>query len=1036
MNKQNSLYLAIHTHTAQTVSSITSSPLTKLFTVASVCSFLWASPQTLAQTTEKNKAKEEIEELVVVGSRIRQTNLKTISPTILISREDAAAAGLNSTADLLQSNAITGGASQINNAFGGYVTNGGPGANTISLRGLGESRTLVLINGRRVAPSGTQGSVGTADLNVLPTAMIERVEILRDGASSIYGSDAVSGVINVITREEIEGLSIEGDFNHPTEGEGEQTRLSISGGMNEERFSLSGSFDVYERKSLTLGDREWTRCNQDKFRDPVTGESYDDIDPKTGKSKCYPITTTGSNGVTVNTIGTQGVTASNWDDLGLSGPVIGVPNAPAPANSSFTRFRPNPAILSGVIGYEGVGGAEIIDGELIPMSTNIRDTFEPRMLNEDLISPATIYTGFVQGKYDLQALGNAELYGELLASRRESEQTGYRQLTMDYRRGSPLIPAELAFGNFGADQGVSDGDRVGVRAFVGFGNDHSEQSVDFYKPTIGIKGDLTFLPDWRYDLYISHAKSDADYERNSFLIDKLTYASDAVTATSGVDSSLVRDGLTCEINLTNPNEKCIPFPRLTATVVGGDLPQDFKDYIFQNTIGRTEYEENIYSGIIDGPLFDLPAGKVQGVLGLEHRKMEINDQPDENSINGNLYNLSSATPTVGEDKVTEVYTEIQIPILSGVAFAEDLTFNGSVRYTDYDSYGSDDTYKIGLIYSPTDWFSFRASRGTSFRAPALFEQYQGPTSGFRAAALDPCNDYGADDAPPNLAANCAIELPDQPNFDATSGIEIFNLGGAEAGLFAETSDNITYGFILDPNISDSTSISIAVDYFDIEIENGVNQVGEVNILDKCYNSVDDFANDTGVCHLVSRDPVTKQLTVNDAYTNVATEVVRGLDINTDFTQDIGPGNFGLYLSFTRYYEQSEKLFSDDPLQDFNGGLEKPEFGGSASLSYTWEEWRFLYGVEWIGSMDGYKQADIENPAESIFDFTVPSYLEHRISARYQTDTWKTIFGVRNLTNETPPEISAGYFNRVGNSPLYSGYDYVGREMFINFQINY
>ncbi|HTF98380.1 MAG TPA: TonB-dependent receptor [Cellvibrio sp.] len=1035
MNKRTLLSLAIHLNTAY-FNSITNR--TKIFIAASMCSALLVSPQLYAQPATENpqtKPKDEIEELVVVGSRIRQTNLKTISPTIMISREDATAAGLNSTTDLLQSNAITGGSSQINNAFGGYVTNGGPGANTISLRGLGESRTLVLINGRRVAPSGTQGSVGTADLNVLPTAMIERVEILRDGASSIYGSDAVSGVINVITREEIEGLSIEGDFNIPTEGDGEQTRLSISGGMNEERFSLSGSFDVFERKTLALKDRDWTRCNQDKFRDPVTGESYDDVDPKTGKSKCYPITSTGSNGVTVNTIGTQGVTASNWDDLGLNGPVVGASNAPDPANSSFTRFRPNAAVLSGVVGYEGVGGTETINGRAVPMSSNIRDTFDPRMLDEDLISPAKIYTGFVQGKYDLQSLGDAELYGELLISRRESEQTGYRQLTMDYRRGSALIPAELAYGNFGADQGLSDGERVGVRAFIGFGSDHSEQSVDFYKPTIGIKGDLTFLPDWRYDFYASVAKSDADYDRNSFLIDKLTYASDAVTAPGSVDPSLVRNGLTCDINLTDPNEKCIPYPLLTAAVVGGNLPQDFKDYIFQNTSGNTEYEESIYSGIVDGPLFDLPAGKIQGVVGLEHRKMEINDQPDANSVNGNLYNLSSATPTVGEDKVTEVYTEIQIPILSGVAFAEDLTLNGSLRYTDYDSYGSDDTYKIGLIYSPTDWFSLRASRGTSFRAPALFEQFQGPTSGFRAASLDPCNDYGAADVNPNLAANCAIELPGQPEFNATNGIEIFNLGGAEAGLFAETSDNVTYGFILDPQIGDSTHLSIAVDYFDIKIENGVNQVGEVNILDKCYNSADDFVNKTGVCRLISRDPVTKQLTVNDAYTNVATEVVRGLDINIDFDQEIGPGSFGMNLSVTRYYEQSEKLFSDDPLQDFNGGLEKPEFGGSASLSYTLDEWRFLYGVEWIDNMDGYYQAD-EEPTESISDYTVPSYLEHRISARYQADSWKTTFGVRNLTNETPPEISAGYFNRVGNSPLYSGYDYVGREVFINFQINY
>ncbi|HSC66192.1 MAG TPA: TonB-dependent receptor plug domain-containing protein, partial [Cellvibrio sp.] len=261
--------------------------------------FLCASASTFAQN-ETNPAAEDIEELVVVGSRIRQTNPNTISPVNVISRESATAAGLNSITDILQSNALTGGSSQVNNAYGGYVTDGGPGANTLSLRGLGASRTLVLINGRRVAPSGTQGAVGTADLNVLPTALIERVEVLRDGASSIYGSDAVSGVVNVITRDDVDGLTIEGDFNLPTEGDGEQYRFSISGGMDEEGFSVSGSFDYYERKDLTLNQRDWTRCNKDMFRDPETGESLDYVDPKTGKPKCYPLTTTGSNGVTIN----------------------------------------------------------------------------------------------------------------------------------------------------------------------------------------------------------------------------------------------------------------------------------------------------------------------------------------------------------------------------------------------------------------------------------------------------------------------------------------------------------------------------------------------------------------------------------------------------------------------------------------------------------------------------------------------------------------------------------------------------------------
>jgi iron complex outermembrane receptor protein len=157
----------------------------------------------------------ELDEVTVVGSRIRRDTFNSPSPVTIVTREDSVSAGFASTTDVLQSSSLSSGASQINNAYGGFVTDGGPGANTLSLRGLGASRTLVLINGRRVAPAGTRGAIGSADLNVLPSAMVDRIEILKDGASSIYGSDAVAGVVNVITRKNAQGLTIEGQYNRP-----------------------------------------------------------------------------------------------------------------------------------------------------------------------------------------------------------------------------------------------------------------------------------------------------------------------------------------------------------------------------------------------------------------------------------------------------------------------------------------------------------------------------------------------------------------------------------------------------------------------------------------------------------------------------------------------------------------------------------------------------------------------------------------------------------------------------------------------------
>src|SRR5688572_18403975 len=305
--------------------------------------------------------------ITVTGSRLRRDAFNSVSPVQLITREEVTAAGFASATDVLQGTAVTQGGAQVNNAFGGFVTDGGPGANTLSLRGLGAGRTLVLINGRRVAPSGTRGAVGSTDLNVLPNAIIDHIEVLKDGASSIYGSDAIAGVVNIVTIDSPEGLTFEAQYNSPLDGGGEQGRVSLVAGFGGDRWSFGGSLEYYDRSSLTLGERDWTLCNMDMLHDPVTGASIDYVDPTTGQPKCYPITGTGSNGVTINTIGTNAA--------GLPG--VG---APGSVGTTFNRWRPNPAVTTGTFpGFEGVGGGA--------NSLNVRDTFDPRMYNRSLISP-------------------------------------------------------------------------------------------------------------------------------------------------------------------------------------------------------------------------------------------------------------------------------------------------------------------------------------------------------------------------------------------------------------------------------------------------------------------------------------------------------------------------------------------------------------------------------------------------------------------------------------------------------------------------
>lgn len=944
------------------------------------------------------------ERITITGSRILRDTFNSASPVQVITRDETLMSGFDSTTAALQGTGVTAGSAQINNAFGGFVTDGGPGANTLGLRGLGATRTLILLNGRRIAPAGTRGAVGSTDLNVLPSSVIDRIEILKDGASSIYGSDAVAGVINIITRKNIQGVTFEGQYNKPEDGGGEATRASVTAGWTGDRGFLSGSLEIYDRNEIKWRDRDWMQCQTDYRRRVTAGvpgewESLDFIDPLTGKPKCYGITGTGNNGVTINTIGT--------------GTIAGV-GAAGSVGTSFNRWRPNSAIGTGLVGFEGVGGGT--------NSINVRDTFEPRMMEQSLISPAKLSTAFLQGGYDIRAFGNAEVFFEALLHKRESSQIGYRQLSLDYARGSPLIPAGplRSVPNLqGAPTLITNGQPLQIRAFIGFGNYNSEQEVDYQKVLGGLKGNLPFR-DWTYEGVATFAKSDATYMFQQWLTDRMAQSLDVVQNANG------------SFSCRNPANGCVPAPVLSSAVIGGVLPQAWRDWTFVDNVGNTKYEETTVALNTTGTLFRLPYGAVRGALGFEYRRAEIDDTPSIDMQTANVYNFSSATITRGSDSVKEVYGEVELPLLRGLRGAEELTLNLSGRWTDYKSYGSDTTHKIGALYSPVKWLSLRAAQGTSYRAPALFEQYQGATSGFFSSQIDPCNNYGAN--PGTIrAANCASEgLP--ADFQQTSSVQSNQIGGRDSGLKAETSKNLTLGIILQPAMPTGWGdLSLALDYFDIEVENGVAQAGTGNILSLCY---DDPAFRAGgsFCRLVTRGTAASPtaLVVNDSFVNLSTDVVKGYDLTVRYVRNIGPGQFRFNGLITKYDEQANKLFPDDPLESFNGIIGAPDMTGAIDATYTWKAWRVRYGMDWIDKMSSY-EFFAQDPATSTFQMATPSYTTHHLSVQYTGDKWSVTGGVRNLLNEDLPQISQGFTNRRGNVPLYSGFDYFGRTYFVNVQ---
>jgi iron complex outermembrane receptor protein len=265
------------------------SPLASAVSIALISSSAGFSPQILAQEVDQDAAEEEdttIDEIVTTGSRIRKDAFSSNSPIDVVLTETAQLQGVVDIAEMVQTTTIAAGSPQVNAATStAFVQDGGVGTSTLSLRGLGATRTLSLLNGRRAGPAGTRGGVSSFDLNVIPLAAIERVEILKDGASSIYGSDAVAGVVNYITKKG-DGLTLEAYTGQTAEEGGEVNRMSASWGKAFSRGNFRITGDYYKSNELENGDRDYLACGEDYVFDPNTGARSDRIDSRTGEPWC------------------------------------------------------------------------------------------------------------------------------------------------------------------------------------------------------------------------------------------------------------------------------------------------------------------------------------------------------------------------------------------------------------------------------------------------------------------------------------------------------------------------------------------------------------------------------------------------------------------------------------------------------------------------------------------------------------------------------------------------------------------------------
>ena len=992
---------------------------------AAVMAALYPGAQAMAQDNQAYDEDEAIEEVIVIGSRIRRDTYSSPSPVDVVLTEGASARGISDVATMLQTTTVAAGSPQVTaalSAAGFTPVNGGLGTSTLSIRGLGANRTLVLLNGRRAGPSGVQGSVSSFDLNSIPMSSIERVEVLKDGASSIYGSDAVAGVVNIITKKD-DGATFDAFISAPEQSGGEQLRLSGSWGKTFERGRIRATADYNKTEILQRKDRDFFDCEEDYVFDPATGERADLIDPRTDKYLCndlpwghvwvydYAADVGGAGDGTTN-VGPAPYLLQYDFDGSLA--ANGLPPLATPTNPNHMTTPP--------------GWYPIRQGDAL--SNSLYDAQHPLHGTQTLVPENESMTLFVEGEYNIT--DNVSAYAEVLLNRRETDNIGYRQIwTYIYNYDSQ----DLGWGSDPFSTGWTGAQWLSPLSIT----DHADQSVtvDYTRFVAGLTGEMeNVLSGWTWDVSVQYSKSDGEYVDDQVLTDSLEYAFFRTASCAGEFSPV-------------SNKECVDIDWLDPNFLAGDIPQNVKDFLFDRELGTTEYTQWSLDGSMTGDLFEMPAGTAAAAFGFHYREDEILDTPGAITLADNSWQADAAGITAGSDTTVAVFAEIDIPLLADKPLMDFLDINASVRYTDVDSYGDDTTYKVGMNWALTESFRARSTFGTSFRTPALYELYLADqTSSISARSADPCinwaNNLALGTINQRTADNCAADgIP--PDHVATVGPSILT-GGGFGVLTAETSEAFTFGVVWQPAF---TELSVSADYFDILVEDQVDKIGGQRIVAGCYNSP--FFPNEPLCDQFDRSAADAPLPnaileIRDSFINVAKQQIKGMDIAAQWTTEAGRlGTLSIDTQWTLTFEDIVALF-DETQEDLAGEAGHPDVVGNLNVVLNMDQWSFFYGLNYIGETDNFASFGRTTVTSSEgnqvnIDLIGEATVYHSLSASYDFDNGLVArLGVANLLDETPPRLTArstaNEVDVLGNVAFYSQYDWLGRRVFANLTMNF
>ncbi|WP_448243338.1 TonB-dependent receptor domain-containing protein [Pseudoxanthomonas mexicana] len=786
-----------------------------------------------AQESQTNDSVSTLDRISVTGSRIKRAEIETAQPVQVITRQDIEASGLNSTHELLNSITASDGGGLSTTTT---QTNGSDGSQQISLRGLGANRTLILVDGKRWAVDLD----AVTDLSTIPLAIIERIEVLKDGASAIYGSDAIAGVINLITRRDFDGAQVGVYFGQTSKQDGDRTAFDLTIGATGERSNGVLSISHSSQEEIMAGDRLISRT-------PYYGCEYLAQQPGYNDTSTY--------------IGFFGsYCGSGFPAYGRFQGAVGdltlIPGRAGTSPSDFTTFTNSARYNHAPVNY--------------------------------LQQPAKRSNIFASGRFEIT--DNVSAYARANYTKRTSTQNLAEvplTMAMNGSQGPQWripIAGTNVFNPFGQDI-----TRSGFRMKAS-GPRAPSYDYDIFSTLVGLEGSFE-LADRGFDWDVFAQYNDGQYDKRGTGYTNLFNLRNALGPSFRDGAGILRCGTPGAVI-----SGCVPFNMFGGPDLGlaaGVITQaeydamvNYVTYTQVATSGNTTFN---YGATLSGELFELPGGMLGFALGFESRKDDAFNQPDTLVAGGGSSdNFQEATK--GTIQVDDIYLEMVAPILRDVPGFQELELSAAVRKSDYTAngfigstaiapdIGSPTTEKYGLRWKVFDDLLIRASWGETFRAPSVTDLFGGGSESFPSAA-DPCRQVNWAALSTDAQGRClAAGVPAGGAVDTRTQLRAL-LGGNPYSLRPEYGENLSVGFVYSPSWLEGFDFS--ADYWKVRLNDGIVTRSATNILSGCYT----LGTQPEYCSFVERSPDGLIATVRTAGFNVSELMSEGVDVSLNYRLD-------------------------------------------------------------------------------------------------------------------------------------------------------